>query len=120
MVTDVRPEQLLKALSPMLVTLLGISILVKPVHPEKAPPAILSTPSGIMYVPEYEGGKYAKTWEVYTGVVRFVQPEKAEPPMLVTLLGIVILVRSVQPEKALRPMLVTLLGIVTDVKLEQL
>ena len=37
-----------------------------------------------------------------------MQPEKAESPMFVTLLGIVTLVSSVQPLKALLPMLVTL------------
>mgnify|MGYP003327605298 CR=1 FL=1 len=48
--------------------------------------------------------------------VRAVQPEKAEPPMLVTLLEMVTEVRPLQPLKADCPMLVTLLGIVTEVK----
>ena len=41
---------------------------------------------------------------------------KAQSPMLVTLLGIVMLVRPVQYLKALYPMLVTLLGIVMLVR----
>ena len=41
-----------------------------------------------------------------------MQLEKAQLPMLVTLLGMVMEVRLVQPEKALPPMLVTLLGII--------
>jgi hypothetical protein len=51
--------------------------------------------------------------------VRAEQPEKAELPMLVTLLGIVTDVRLEQPQKAELPMLVTLLGIVTDMRPEQ-
>jgi hypothetical protein len=54
--------------------------------------------------------------------VREVKEEqflKAEEPMLVTLLGIVIEVKDAQPSKAPHPILVTLLGIVTEVKDEQ-
>ena len=47
--------------------------------------------------------------------VRLLHPEKAEPPMLVTLFGMVTEVKLLHPEKAELPMLVTLLGIVTDV-----
>ena len=43
MVTDVKPEQPLKALSPMLVTELGIVTDVKPVQPVKALALILVT-----------------------------------------------------------------------------
>jgi hypothetical protein len=50
-------------------------------------------------------------------LVRPLQPENAELPMLVTLLGIVRLVRPLQPENAELPMLVTLFGIVTLVNL---
>ena len=45
-------------------------------------------------------------------LVREVQPENAELPILVTLLGMAILVRLVQPENAELPILVTLLEIV--------
>ena len=50
--------------------------------------------------------------------VSLEQPEKAEPPTLVTLLGILMEVRP-QQEKALFPILVTLLGIVREVRLLQ-
>ena len=40
--------------------------------------------------------------------VRALQPENAELPMLVTLLGMVMEVKPVQPLKAWMPMLVTL------------
>ena len=42
----------------------------------------------------------------------------ALPPMLVTLLGMVIEVRPEQPQNAVSPMLVTLLGMVTEVRPE--
>ena len=42
--------------------------------------------------------------------VRPVQPENAEPPIEVTLSGMVILVRLEQPSKASRPIEVTLSG----------
>ena len=44
-------------------------------------------------------------------LVKLLQPEKAELPMLVTLFGIVMLVKLLQPWKAKLPMLVTVLGI---------
>ena len=43
-----------------------------------------------------------------------LQPEKAEPPMIVTLSGIVTLVRLLQPENAYSLMRFTLLGIVNS------
>ena len=52
-------------------------------------------------------------------LVRLLQPENAQYPMLVTLSGIVTLVRLLQSENAHSPMLVTLLGIVTLVRLLQ-
>ena len=52
-------------------------------------------------------------------LVRLLQLEKAELPMVVTLFGMVTLVRLVQPEKALSSMLVTLSGIVMLVRLVQ-
>jgi hypothetical protein len=48
--------------------------------------------------------------------VILLQPEKANSPMLVTLVGIVIFVKPEQLLKALYPMLVTLFGIVIEVK----
>ena len=46
-------------------------------------------------------------------------PLNAKPPILVTLLGMVMLVSEVQPPNALLPILVTLLGIVMLVSEEQ-
>ena len=57
--------------------------------------------------------------ELIVTEVKEKQPEKAEFPILVTLLGIVTEVKEEQPEKAEDPMLVTLLGIVIEVKEEQ-
>ena len=52
-------------------------------------------------------------------LVRPVQPENAEEPMLVTLSGIVMLVRLEQFENAPLPMIVTPLPIVTLVRFSQ-
>ena len=49
-------------------------------------------------------------------IVKELQPEKADPPMLVTLSGMVMEVRLVQCSKASLPMVVTLLGMVTEVR----
>ena len=52
-------------------------------------------------------------------LVRLLQPENADLPMLVTLAGILILVRLLQKENADLPMLVTLSGISMLVRLLQ-
>ncbi len=100
----------------MLVTLLGIVTDVKPLQPQKAPPAMDSMPSGIVNAPEYEVGRHANICALYTGEVKPLQPLKANSPMLVTLFGIVIEVKPVHSSKACPPMLMTLLPIVTEVK----
>jgi hypothetical protein len=46
-------------------------------------------------------------------LVRPVQPENADPPIEITLAGMVTLVRPVQPENADSPIEVTLAGMVT-------
>ena len=51
--------------------------------------------------------------------VRLLQPEKADSPMVVTLLGMVIEVSPLQPLKADSPILVTLLPMVIEVILLQ-
>ena len=48
--------------------------------------------------------------------VKLLQPEKAQPPILVTEFGMVTDVKPLQPEKASHPILVTEFGMVTDVK----
>ena len=52
-------------------------------------------------------------------LVKLLQPENTEWPILVTLLGIVTPVKLLQPSNAEEPILVTLLPIVTLVKLLQ-
>jgi hypothetical protein len=52
--------------------------------------------------------------------IRLLQPEKAELPMLVTLLPMVTEVRLLQPEKAELPMLVTLFGMMKELRFVQL
>lgn len=66
----------------MLVTLLGIVILAKLLHPENAELPILVILSGIAML------------------VKLLQSRNAESPILVTLSGIVILVRLLQRENA--------------------
>ena len=73
----------------MLVTLEGIVISLRLLHPEKALPSILVTPSG----------KFIST--------RFVQPLNAPLLMTVTLEGSVISLRLLSSLKALKPILVT-------------
>lgn len=51
--------------------------------------------------------------------VRFIQPENADPSMVVTLSGIVIEVRPVQPENAELPIVETVSGMVKEVRLVQ-
>lgn len=58
------------------------------------------------------GGVVAFIWIV----LMLLQRAKASPPMLVTLLGIVMEEREVQPLNASAPILVTLLGIVIEVR----
>ena len=95
----------------MKVTLLGIVMFVKLLQFIKAPPAIISILWGIVYVPEYERGKYANTYALNIGLERLLQPSKAHHPMSVTLLGSEMLVNLEQPKKAIPPIAVTLLGI---------
>ena len=95
--------------------------LVSPVQPLNAPFEIVFTASPIVTVDN--AVQPLKTGEVYclpirvqlsalnSTLVRPVQPLNAEPPMLVTLLGITTLVRPVQPLNAELPIVVTPLGI---------
>ena len=69
---DVRPEQPMKAQSPMLVTLLPMVTDVRPLQSLKACSPMLVTLLGMSME------------------VRLVQPQKALPPMLVTLVGMIV------------------------------
>ena len=88
-----------KALSPMLVTELGIVMEVRPVHPAKELLPMLVTELGMVME------------------VRLVQLQKAQLPMLVTELGMDMEVSPLQKEKASLPMLVTELGMIMEVRL---
>jgi len=110
-VTLVRSAQAKKALVPMLVILLGMVILVSLVE-LKARAPMLVTLFGMVKAPVLPAGYTTKvvlvllyntpSCELYTVfaastfiAVRLVQELKAQSPMLVTLLGMVILVRAV-------------------------
>ena len=86
----------------MFCALLPILIVVREVHPEKT--GLSLTPIVLQLV----ALKFTS--------FRPVQCEKAEPPMLITALGMVILVKPVQSENAQPPMLVTELGMVMLVR----
>ena len=83
MVTEVRPEQPVKALLPIVITPSEIVIDVSPVQPENAKSPIAVTLLGMVTE------------------VRLEQPVKALLPIDVTLLGIVTEVRREQSKKAL-------------------
>jgi hypothetical protein len=84
----------MNALLPIDVTLLGIVMLVRSVHPKNAAPPISVTLLGSSNIT----------------LVNPVQPLNALLPILVTLLGIVIPVKPVKPMNAEAPILITLLG----------
>jgi hypothetical protein len=130
MVMPVRPVQPEKAEFPMLLTPLPMVMPVSLAQPEKALFPILVTLLGMVTAPGMPVGTAMKVvcalsytmplTELYVVLAvstfmlsRLVQPEKANPPMLVTPVGMVTPVRPVQPEKASCPMLVTLAGMVT-------
>jgi hypothetical protein len=103
----------------MLVTLLGISTEVKPVHDLKRPIPIYPTPFGIVIeVRLLQPQKVCVMLKSATlfGIsmaARLVQSSNANTPNLVTLFGISIEVRLVQPLKAEPPILVTPSSIIT-------
>ena len=110
-VKEVKEEQRKNAPSPMLVTLLGISVLWQP--------AMIVLVAVSIIALQFSRLSYAEFLLSTTMEVRDWQSEKAPSPILVTLSPIVIEVRELQCSNAQSPMLVTLLGIVTEVKEEQ-
>ena len=106
----------------MEVTLLGMVIEVSHEQPENAGYPIKRVPSFIVHdaiVLSTTSTRYVSAYRQLFITGRLVQPEKADSPIDVTLLGMVTEVRPEQPEKADHPMDVTLLGMVTEVKPEQ-
>ena len=120
-VTEVRPEQPENAEPLMVVTVLGMVIVVRPLHPEKALLLIVvtSSPRIISLIDVLLLNQFPTSLQWKVTEVRPEQPEKAELPMEVTDLGIVIEAKLLQPENALLPIVVTELGIVKDVSLVQ-
>ena len=112
MLMDVREEQPLNALSPMLVTELGI---VVDWHP-----AIRVLVAVSIIALQFSRESYIVLPLSTTMEVREVQPLNAPLPMLVTELGMVMEVREEHIENAPLPMLVTELGMVMEVREEQL
>ena len=100
---EVSPLQSEKAYSPMLVTLLGMVMEVSPLQSEKAYSPMLVTPSPITYFVTWRPKILLNPSSVLSvettelllrvTVVRLEQPSKAYPPILSTLLGMVIDVR---------------------------
>ena len=90
-------------------------------QPENAGYPIKRVPSFIVHdaiVLSTTSTRYVSAYRQLFITGRLVQPEKADSPIDVTLLGMVTEVRPEQPEKADHPMDVTLLGMVTEVRLE--
>ena len=86
----------------MLVTLFGMLMLVKPVQLKNAEPPMFVTPSGIVTSPEQVLPSikipFTITSELFSCRLFLNQsvPENADPPMLVTLLGISMLANFLQ------------------------
>ena len=112
MFIDVRPRQNSKALSPMLVTLAGMTVFL---HPKTKLLSIVFIMALQLLRLSYTLFPFATTIDV-----RPLQPEKVFIPILVTPSGIFISVRLLHPQKATAPMLVTLAGMFIDVRLLQL
>ena len=89
MVTDVKPEQPEKAEEPMLVTLLGITVDLHPTINLFVSVSIIAL--------QLSRESYLSLPLSTSIKVNPEQPEKAEEPMLVTLLGIVTEVKPEQP-----------------------
>ena len=112
------------------VTLLGISMLVKPLQPEKAPPPMDVTVLGMVVflqptirvlslvrisALQLSRESYVALPAATTIDVRASQSSNTALPINVTLLPMVTLVKSEQPANARLQMDVTLLGMVTFV-----
>jgi hypothetical protein len=104
----VSPLQLKKALSHILITLLGIFVFWQPIF--------IMFVSVIIIPLQLSLESYLVFPDSTSMEVRELQPEKTPLPKLVTLLGIDIDLRALQLEKAQLPMFVTLLGIVIDLR----
>ena len=124
---DVKFEHFLKAPLPTLFTELGIVMVVKLEHFSKAQCPIIFTEFGIIVFLQPAIRVFVAVSIIALQLfllsylvlpssiiidVKPEQPEKAEPPILVTELGIVIDVKPEQLEKAPLPIIFTELGII--------
>ena len=100
-----------KALSPIHITLLGITVALQPSI------KVLVLVSIMALQPSRES--YIALPSSTTMEIRLLQPKKALPSILVTLWGIMMEVRLLQLLKADFPIFVTLSGIVMEVRLLQ-
>ena len=104
-VTEVKPVQSEKAQVPILVTDEGMVIEVKPLNPEHKFDGIFSTlsPNVMVLIRQLINGEPPDEQfrAFHVTEVKPVQPEKAEPPILVTDSGIVTEVKPMQYLKAL-------------------
>ena len=96
--TSVRAVQPSNTLPPILVTLFGMVILVKPVQLANAESPMLVTSFGIVTSPEQAVPSIKIPFTITSGfsfclLVNQGVPENADPPMLVTLLGISMLAK---------------------------
>ena len=136
----VRPVQPENAESPMLVTLSGMTMLVRLLQPQNASSPMLDPP--VITTVFKDGGTYEllSEYELAPNIypkwvllvplavvptkgnvilVKLLQFSNASSPILVTLSGISMLVKLLQPENAESPMLVTPLPMVMLVRLLQ-
>lgn len=112
MVIEVMLVQLMKASSPMEVTLLGITVFLQPTRSSLVDVSMMAL----------QLFRESKTLLLESTVIdaKAEQPEKVEPLIMVTLLGIVTEVRFVHLSNALTEIVVTLFGIDTEVRALQL
>lgn len=112
---EVRPQQPVKAISPMVVTLLGIVMEDRQSQPQNASLPISLTLLGIIVFLHPATNIFEDvsmialhpSRESYLGLPpstsmasRLLQPENADSPILVTELGMVMVIKLLQPEKA--------------------
>ena len=109
---DVRAVQFLKASLPILVTVLGMVVVLHP--------TIRVLSAFCMMALQLSRESKAVLSESTDIEAKAVQPVKADQPIDVTELGMVIEVRAMQFPKAHSPILVTELGMVTEVSASQL
>ena len=109
--TEVMPPQPRKAFAPIVVTLFGITVFLQPA---------ISVFVSVLIIALQLSRESKAVFSMSTTIdSRALQPSNSPPPILVTLLGIIMDERLLQPLKAPLSIFVTLLGIVTEERFEQ-